>query len=260
MQLNFDASQVKPAEGFDTIPAGWYKAIIDQSEMRPTKSGTGLRLNLRFNVIEGQYAGRKIFVGLNLQNENEKAVEIALGQLSAIAHAVGVIQVADSQQLHNLPMFIKVKIVKDKDGQYEDKNDINTWKNVNDPMAIAAAMPAPAAGTGWAPPPGATPPGSPPAGWTAPAAPQPWAQPAAAAAPPTAAAPAVAAPAPWTPPGAPAGTQAWQHQPPAAGPAAAVPPQPPHPAQSAPPPWQQPAAAQAQPGGATPPWQQQQAK
>lgn len=262
--LRFDATNVKPAEGFDTIPAGWYKAIIDESEIRPTKDGTGLRLHLRFMVIEGPCQGRKVFEGLNIKNNSEKAQEIAIGQLSAICHAVGILQVGDSQELHNRPMFIKVKITKDPNGQYEDKNEINTWKPLSDPVATAATSgsAAPQANGGWASaamPPTAVQPG--PGSWQAPAAAQPWQQPAAAPAP----APAGpgAAPAGWTPPGAPAGAQPWQHQPPAAGPAAAAPPvQPPHPSQQ-PPPWQQPAAQvqpQAQPGpaatGVKAPWQQ----
>lgn len=246
-QLNFDATHVKPNEGFDTIPAGWYRAIIDESEMRPTKDGTGLRLNLRFMVIDGPYTNRKVFCGLNIKNNSEKAVEIAMGQLSAIAHAVGVLQVADSQQLHNLPMWIKVKIQKDESGQYEDKNDITSFKNINDPSVLAAATPPPGTGFYTPPAPAAG------AGWAAAAA-QPWAQPPAPAAAPAAPAP-IPAPAAWTPPGAAPGAQPWQHQPPAQGAPPAPPPGPPHPAQSAPPPWQQPAAPAAT-SAAVPPWQQ----
>lgn len=251
--LNLDMTHVKPAEGFDTIPAGWYKAIIDESERRPTKDGQGERLNLRFQVIEGQYAGRKVFTGLNIRNANEKAQEMGMGQLSAVAHAVGILQISDSQQLHNLPMFIKVKIQKDKEGQYEDRNEITAWKHLSDPVAIAAAS-ATIPQAGGFPPPGAAP-GFPPAGQQGGWAPPPGAPPAHTAAP--AAAPGAPPPG-WTPPNAAPGAPQWQQQPPAQSAPAQVA-QPPHPAQSAVPSWQQPAAppaAAAPPATDTrPPWQ-----
>jgi hypothetical protein len=274
-QLNFDASQVAPDAGFEPVPAGWYKVLIDESEMKPTKAGDGAYLHCRFNILEGQYAGRKLFARLNLRNANPTAQEIGFKQLSAIAHAVGVLQVADSTQLHNIPLQVRVKIRKDKDGEYDDQNDITSYKNINEQVGATAAAPggAPAA---FAPPAA----GAPPAGWTPPAAAAP--PPPAAAAPPPPPAPlapppppappvwkgppgstqaqyaaagwtveqmvtagflpATAPPAPWTPP---AGGQPWAAQPPAATAAApaapATPPSPPHPAQAATPPWQKPA-------------------
>ena len=47
---------------------------------------------------------------LNLQNENPTTVQIAYETLSQICHSVGVIQCQDSQQLHNIPLLVKVKL------------------------------------------------------------------------------------------------------------------------------------------------------
>lgn len=131
-QLNFDASQVAPNAGTpDPIPAGWYNAQIDESEMKPTKDGTGTYLQLRFSVVDGQYANRKIYARLNLRNSNPVAQEIAYGELSAICHATGVMQLQDSQQLHGIPMKIKVKLRPAKDG-YDASNEIGGYKHIND--------------------------------------------------------------------------------------------------------------------------------
>ena len=90
--LNFDATTVAPdTGGGDPVPAGWYNVMIDESEMKPTKAEGGLRLSLRFTIMDGQYANRKVFTGLNLKNANPVAQEIAYKQLSAICHAVGII-------------------------------------------------------------------------------------------------------------------------------------------------------------------------
>lgn len=248
-QLNFDARQVAPATGFETVPPGWYNVIVDESEMKPTKAEGGAYLKVRYSILDGQYAGRKLFGNINLQNANPQAVEIGLKQLSALAHAVGVLMVADSQQLHNIPLKIKVKVRKDTTGQYEDQNEVQQWKNINEPVEGAA----PAAGAAaFAPPAGA------PAGFPGAAAPpaQPWAQPPSAApaaaapawgAPPAAApaAPAAAAPPSWSAP--PAAAAPWAGAP--AAPAAPVPPQAPPAAPAA-------APTGFNPAGAVPPWAQ----
>lgn len=248
-QLNFDASRVEPATGFETVPAGWYNVMVDQSEMKPTNDGAGTRLNVRYVILDGPLQGRKLFQGFNLQNANAQAVEIAYKQLSALAHAVGHLQVGDSSELHNRPLKIKVK-VKPAEGKYDEQNDVTQWKNINEQVGAApAAAPsfagAPAAPAGWSPP---AQPQQPQANWGAPPAPAPapaaaWgAPPPPNAAPPVQTAPPAAA---WTPPAAP---QPWangqpQQQPPAAQqqqPPAQ--PQPPgqNPAQGAAPPWHRP--------------------
>lgn len=205
--LNFDARQVAPSEALEPIPAGWYNAKIVESEMKPTKQGDGAYLSLTLQIIDGQYAGRKIFDLLNLQNPNPVAVEIAYKTLSAICHATGVIQCADSQQLHNLPLLVKISVRPPKDG-YEAQNDVKGYKAIGSQPGVPAGPPSwqPPAGPPpgqWAPPPGATPsPAGPPPAWTPPAGPpgSPW--PGATAAP-TAGQPPAAAPA--TPPAAPIG-------------------------------------------------------
>jgi len=130
-QLNFDATQVEPDTGFDTVPAGWYNVAMDESDLKPTKDGAGTYLQARFNILDGQYRGRKLFARLNIRNANAQAQEIALRQLSAIGHAVGVLHIQDSQQLHGLPLKVKVKIRKGDDN-YEDQNDIISYKNINE--------------------------------------------------------------------------------------------------------------------------------
>lgn len=255
-QLNFDARTVVPDTGQqDPVPAGWYNAVMDKSEMKPTKDGTGARLEMQFKIIDGQFANRKIFEGLNLQNSNPVAQEIAYKQLSAIAHAVNVLLVEDSQQLHNIPLKLKVSL-KAANGQYEAKNEIKAYKNINEVVTQPAAAPgAPAAfGAGapaafGAPPPAAfAPPAAAPAAqpWAPPAAAQPWAPPVAAAAP-VQAAPVQAAPVAQAAPAA--GLAA-----PAAGLAAPAWAAAPAPAQAAPVAAAPVAAAPAPGAGVAPPW------
>ncbi len=111
----FNANNVDPATDFEPIPAGKYLAIISNSEMKPTKSGSGTYLELCFQLIDGPYKNRLLWSRLNLSNPNNQAVQIAQGELSAICRAVGVMQPKDSAELHNLPLQISVKCKKRED-------------------------------------------------------------------------------------------------------------------------------------------------
>ena len=113
--LNFNASDIEPSAGFDAIPAGKYQAVIADSEMRPTKTGNGQYLWLEFEITTGEFKGRKLWTRLNLENPNPDAVRMARADLSAICHAVNVMNPHDSVELHNLPLTITVRCKKTPD-------------------------------------------------------------------------------------------------------------------------------------------------
>ena len=146
---NFNAEEIEPSSSFDPIPAGWYQAIISSSEMKATRDGYGEYLSLTLQVIEGQYANRLVFARLNLKNANDKAVDIARKDLAAICRAVGVMSPQSSEELHDKPLMIKVK-VRPASGEYEASNDVGGYKAAEG----ADLTPAPTTQT---PPPSATP-------------------------------------------------------------------------------------------------------
>ena len=127
----FDASQVAPSTGYDVIPKGEYVMRITDSDVVQNSAQTGTVLKLTLEVVSGEYAGRKVFDQLNLTNPNEMAVKISRERLSAYCHATGVIQLQDSQQLHGIPFVAKVKIKVDKNGVYDDRNEISSCKKLD---------------------------------------------------------------------------------------------------------------------------------
>jgi len=154
-QINFDATKVQPQEAFTVIPAGSYIAQIEESEIKATKSGTGSMLKLKWKILDGQYKNRVIFGNLNIVNANPEAEKIGQRQLSALCHATGVMQLADTVQLHNRPCKIKVKVRVDESGKYDDQNEVSAFEAI-----AAGAAPAP---TQFAAPP--TAPSAPTAPW-----------------------------------------------------------------------------------------------
>lgn len=138
--LNFNALEVAPDMGvLDPLPEGWYNVMIDNSEISPTKNGDGAILKLRFKVVDGNFANRSVYGRLNIRNANEIAQRIALAQLSAISHAVGIMQVSDSQQLHSIPLKIRIKI--EQQEGYSPSNEIIAYKNINEAVGVAQTAP-----------------------------------------------------------------------------------------------------------------------
>ena len=135
----FDANSVEPSN-FDVYPAGKYLSQIVSSEMRPTKDGRGQYLFLELDILEGPFAGRKLFDRLNLVNDNPDTVDIATRTLSSICRATGQMQVKDSEQLHLIPLIADVRVRPPK-GQYGESNSIRYLPR------NAAAAPTPATRT-----------------------------------------------------------------------------------------------------------------
>lgn len=137
----FDANSVEPAGEYTPIPPGEYKVHIIASSMDPTSNGNGHFLKLEMEILEGESGGRKLFERLNLDNPNQKAVEIAQRTLSAICHATGRLTVQDSDELHGVPMIAVVAVDPPRtvgDKTYGASNSIKAYKPIGAASAPAA--------------------------------------------------------------------------------------------------------------------------
>lgn len=118
----FNAEEHEPIGDFTPLPAGWYRVVITESEVKPTKAQTGEYVQLRMEVIEGEHSGRIIFDRLNLENPSEKAVEFARRKLAGICRAVNVPRPRTTAELHDKPFAVKVKI-RAGEGDYGPSNE-----------------------------------------------------------------------------------------------------------------------------------------
>jgi len=91
---------------------------------------------LDIEVIEGKFAGRKVFDRLNLNNPNSVAVEIAQRALSSICRAIDVPNPKNSSELLDKPLMVKVA-VKPADGEYSASNEVKGY----DAAGAAASAP-----------------------------------------------------------------------------------------------------------------------
>ena len=123
-QLKFNAAEVDTTSR-DAIPSGTYEAVVTDSETRATKSGTGIGINLTFEILsDGPAKGRKVFAWINYENASAKAQQIGREELASLCKAVGVTELEDTVQLHNLPLLITVVL----DWNDPTKNVIKAYK------------------------------------------------------------------------------------------------------------------------------------
>jgi hypothetical protein len=75
-EINFNANDVPPQTPFEPVPNGKYRAHIVDSEVKPTKDGRGKYLQLEWEILDGEYKGRKIWDRLNIVNPSETSQKI----------------------------------------------------------------------------------------------------------------------------------------------------------------------------------------
>ena len=120
---------IEPSEfNTDPLPAGVYKAYIEESLVSPTKSSDGVKFAGTYVVQEPkEFAGRKVFLNLLLKHSNPKAQEIGLGKMSALSRACGLTTIPnDSMKLRNKPHLITVKVTPASE-KYSAGNEITKW-------------------------------------------------------------------------------------------------------------------------------------
>lgn len=145
----YDAEQHKPMEEYDAIPAGDYRAIATDSEMKATKQGDGMYLQIVWELLDEPFKGRKLWSRLNLENKNTTTVDIAKRELSSICRACGILRPRDTAELHNKPLMLKVGVELRKD----TGEQTNRIKNYSPIGAMQQPAPPPAAATSGGKPP-----------------------------------------------------------------------------------------------------------
>lgn len=147
----YETSALPEGRSYDLLPDGWYTATISKAELGNTKSGTGQKIDIRYDITGPTQQGRVIFGAVNIRNQSQEAEEIGRQQLGEIMRAIGLARVQDTDELIGGTLSIKVK-TKPADGAYKARNEIAGWK------AIDGAAPPKPATTASAPPTSAAPP------------------------------------------------------------------------------------------------------
>ena len=141
----FNAQQYDPTQGGGSLPVGRHPVIIESSEVKANKANDGGYLQLNLKLIDGPQTGTTGAYRLNLYHSNPQTAEIAHRQLSAICHCVGVFNVQDSSQLHNIPFIIEVGLQKGEEAAQKGYTEVKKVFDINGNEPGKAGQGAPAA-------------------------------------------------------------------------------------------------------------------
>lgn len=123
---SFNATNVQPAKEIGAVPTDWYEVSVVDSAIEPTQRQDGKFLKVVYQILSGEYANRKIFDRLNLDNPNPSTVKIAQEALSAMCHATNVMNLSEPEQLYDIPLGIKV-VYEPPKGEYGEGNRVKGW-------------------------------------------------------------------------------------------------------------------------------------
>jgi hypothetical protein len=143
---DFDCDVDAKPVSFDPIPVDIYPMAVTESDVKDV--GGGKQLVVELIVLEGPHAGRKIFDRMWTRHTNAKAASVGQGQIAALRAATGVRNPKASEEFHNIPMKVKVKIKpagNDSKGIYrEAQNEVAAYIAAGQVVPSQPAAPSPA--------------------------------------------------------------------------------------------------------------------
>lgn len=125
---NFDADQIELETSYSLIPDGTRAlAMLTSSELKPNKSNTGQNLVLGFQIVDGEFTGRRIFETLVWEHDtSETSVKINRAKFASLCLALGNSRPKDTEELHDKPFNCEIGIRKGTQG-YSDQNFIKKY-------------------------------------------------------------------------------------------------------------------------------------
>lgn len=121
--INMTLDNYEAQDGFDLLNAGWYEAEVIDSEIKEGAKGPYILWTFQ---IQGK--PNRVWEIMSLGSE------VSLQRLKSMAQCCGHKNpnfIADTDELHGLACRVRLKIEKDKTGEYEDKNRISSFKPLN---------------------------------------------------------------------------------------------------------------------------------
>lgn len=143
-QLGINLAEVneKDAEGGGgvIIPRDRYLLNITEGEVKQNSKKTGDLFEFKTEVVEGDFAGVKVFGNINVTHQNVTAQKIGQAQLAALAEATGIgkANLTDTDQLLFQPFYadLDVETYKGRDGSDKERMVIKKFihaGNANEP-------------------------------------------------------------------------------------------------------------------------------
>ena len=127
---------------YELLEKGQYKMICIESEIKKTRNEQGSFINLCFEVVDHERAGKRVYDTMIISYEGGKdavaTVRIGKAKLAQVTKALNipVFSFKDTSQLHHKELLCQVEI--DPNPGYKPKNVITAYSSVDGTNAAPA--------------------------------------------------------------------------------------------------------------------------
>ncbi len=113
-----DTTGVSEMGAYEVFPSGQYPAIMITAGRKPTKDGNGAYLECVYQIIEGEFTGKKYTSRMNLWNANQQSVDIAKREMKSLKVSLGLPDTEGRTSMFiNKPLVLNLGLENRKDDQ-----------------------------------------------------------------------------------------------------------------------------------------------
>ena len=124
--LGYDLENEKANTPPGPVPSGHYTSCIAEIKKKRNSSDTGNLVNIVWEILEGEFAGRKIYEwNINVDHTSTKCQQIGRGRIKTIGLACGIVSPQSYQEFVGVPVRLKIDVEpneRDTTGQYPYQN------------------------------------------------------------------------------------------------------------------------------------------
>jgi hypothetical protein len=128
--IQLDPNVDENTGAFVVVPAGKYKACIVADELKDNSKKTGKLLEMKVQIVEGQFAGQVITDRLNIINPNSTAQAIGQGTLKRICNLCSVpYPPTETAGLMGKPLGIDIRVEEFQSNTLDDQGNPKMLKS-----------------------------------------------------------------------------------------------------------------------------------
>ncbi len=120
--VDFDLGSVQPAQEFGPLPAGKFRAVVHEVDIRPDFEGSGKTLWVKLTFLDGELKNRKTVAFLDVHSGTDWKQNKGRQQLSALCSATGVVGLKNYAELVNdQPVGVVIGHYQTRNGTTKDQ-------------------------------------------------------------------------------------------------------------------------------------------
>lgn len=144
--LRVDFSEVE--DSFEVLPEGVYECVVEDCQVRESKSSDNNYLNFEMKIVEGEYEDRRIWIGKSFSPKVLAEMEKTLVALGAIEEDEDIefewddavdVTTSEGPQLTNPDVIGLACAVTTVNGVYEGRERQDAWRSVVHPSGTEAS-------------------------------------------------------------------------------------------------------------------------